>query len=205
MPIGRLEALTDGVIAIVVTLLILLIQPPEAGMSKDRLHEVLFEDWHMFIAYLVSFILLCLYWWRHHILFHYLKRADGVLTILNLVFLLCVALVPFPTALLIEYFKTPEIEIAVLIFGIVNIACTASLLAMWKYATGNQNLVRKSLDDLTARRMVESIYIFPIVYLPAMILSFFSPAIALFFFFLVPVLHLIPRYWVTHEVIMEAA
>lgn len=202
MPVGRMEALTDGVLAIVMTLLILLIEPPAAGLSDERLHQVLLEDWHMFISYLISFVLLCLYWWRHHILFHYLNRSDGVLTVLNLLFLFCTALIPFPTALLVEYFGTPDAEIAVLIFGGVNLVCVGVLASMWLYATRRQRLVKDTLGAVATRRLLESTIASLVVYVVAIITSFFSPTTALFLFFLVPLLHILPRYLVTHEVVL---
>jgi uncharacterized membrane protein len=201
MPVGRMEALTDAVLAIVITLLVLEIEPPPEGMSSKKLYQALLEDWHMFIAYIISFAILCLYWWRHHILFHYLNQADGTLTVLNLVFLFFVALIPFPTALLVEYFETPDAEIAVLIFGVVNLICSGFFLAMWFYAT-RQRLVKDILEASAIKRLMESLMIGPVVYLMAILTSFYSATTALLLFLLVPLLHVLPRYLSTHEVIL---
>ncbi|MBT3218639.1 MAG: DUF1211 domain-containing protein [Proteobacteria bacterium] len=130
--IDRMHALTDGVFAIVLTLLVILIEPPEGGLSRSALLADIAGKWHMIVAYVTSFILIGIYWWRHHLMFHHLERANLWVLWLNLLFLMTVAFVPFPTALLVSYLDTPGAgEVSLVIFNSIHLICTLLLLALW--------------------------------------------------------------------------
>ena len=107
-PVGlstsRIEAFSDGVFAIVITLLVIDLKVPQiAGDISVELGSRLFDLWPKLLSYLLSFVIVGVYWVAHHHVFHYICRVDRIALWLNLFFLMSVAFVPFPTALLGEY------------------------------------------------------------------------------------------------------
>jgi uncharacterized membrane protein len=115
----RLEFLTDGIFAIVMTLLVLEITVPQISshapdvVQADLLKKLL-DLWPKIFSYVISFMILAIYWRAHHRQFHYIKQADGVLVWTNIMFLMAVSFLPFSTALLGEYIDQ---QISVLIYG----------------------------------------------------------------------------------------
>jgi uncharacterized membrane protein len=98
----RLEAFSDGVLAIAITLLVIEIRPPEVH-EGERLTHALWAQWPSYVAYLVSFLTIGVIWLNHHRVFERVVRVDGPLLVLNLNLLLWTALIPFPTAVVAEY------------------------------------------------------------------------------------------------------
>jgi len=97
----RLEAFSDGVLAIAITLLVIEIRPPEVHEGKSLAHA-LWTLWPSYLAYLVSFLTIGVIWLNHHGIFQQVVRVDGPLLVLNLNLLLWTALIPFPTAVVAE-------------------------------------------------------------------------------------------------------
>lgn len=100
---GRVEAFSDGVFAIAITLLILEIKVPEG--AGEHLWTALGAQWPSYAAYVVSFLVIGIMWANHHTVFGYVARVDRTLLFLNLLLLLVVAALPWPTALLAEYLR----------------------------------------------------------------------------------------------------
>src|SRR5215469_15788500 len=112
---NRIEALTDGVFAVAMTLLVLDIRVPELQpLATAELPLKLLSLWPKFLSYTISFVILGVYWVGHHVQLSFIRRADRPLLWINILFLLWVALVPFSTALLSEYATT---RIAIAIYG----------------------------------------------------------------------------------------
>jgi uncharacterized membrane protein len=99
---NRLEAFSDGVIAVAITLLVLDIRVPPFGGQDSLIHK-LGHDWTHYAAYGVSFITIGIIWINHHAMISRLRQADHVILILNLVLLLTIAVLPFATALMAAY------------------------------------------------------------------------------------------------------
>jgi Endosomal/lysosomal potassium channel TMEM175 len=99
---SRLEAFSDGVLAIAITLLVIEIRPPEVH-EGERLAHALWAQWPSYVAYLVSFLTIGVIWLNHHRIFEQVARVDGPLLLLNLNLLLWTALIPFPTAVVAEH------------------------------------------------------------------------------------------------------
>lgn len=194
---GRLEALSDGIFAVAVTLLVLVIVPPID--AKDPLLDLLLSKWHVFAAYIFSFILVGIYWWRHHVIFHYIEKVDTVLIWLNLAFLLVVAFVPFPTSLLIEYFNDPEEYIAGVLYGIVQMLCVLLLMAMWCYATRGNRLVSDRLNPYIVRRFKFLLLLNLVIYILSIGLAFADVKLSLLIYLIIPLLSFLPMFRVAHE------
>lgn len=123
MPTSRLEAFSDGVIAIAITLLVLELQVPEPGGPSSLGHE-LAEKWPSYAAYVVSFLTIGIIWINHHAMIARLARANHTLLVLNLLLLMTIAIIPFSTELVADYLRESEGEsLAAAIYG-------GSLLAM---------------------------------------------------------------------------
>ena len=142
-----MEAFSDGVFAIAITLLILEIAVP-AG-SEDDLLGALGDLWPSYLAYLVSFATIGAVWLAHTVITEYLDHADSVLLRLNLLLLLVVSFLPFPTKLLAEFVHEREPErIAATVYGINLWLALVMVSVTWRYAVGAK-LVHPDLADGT--------------------------------------------------------
>ncbi|HEX6551266.1 MAG TPA: TMEM175 family protein, partial [Ktedonobacteraceae bacterium] len=104
---NRLEAFSDGVFAVAITLLVLNIRTPDTLLDDARLWHELFNQWPKLAAYVTSFATIGIMWLNHHRLFLHIKRINTVLVLLNLSLLLVIVFIPVPTALLADYVTRP--------------------------------------------------------------------------------------------------
>ena len=121
MTVGRMEAFSDGVLAIVITLLILDIKVPLG--ADGRLAEELGRQWPQYLAYLMSFLIVGTIWLNHHATVALLARADHPTQVLNLLLLLPVSVLPWPTALLASYAgdgNAGDQRVAVVVYGVTS-------------------------------------------------------------------------------------
>jgi uncharacterized membrane protein len=119
---SRLEAFSDGVIAIAITLLVLDIKVPDPGETESLAHA-LGQMWPNYAAYVVSFLTIGIVWINHHALVRRLREADHSVLILNLLLLMAIAVLPFTTALLAAYIREDGGHLAAAVYA-------GSLLAM---------------------------------------------------------------------------
>lgn len=125
---SRLEAFSDGVFAIVITLLILDIRFPD--VPYIQIIEALSSVVPRILAYVLSFIIIGLYWVSHHNSVYVMKKTDRGFVWLNMLLLLCVSFIPFPTSLLGRY---PFEAWPIIIYGITLITCNAVAYIMVVY------------------------------------------------------------------------
>ena len=191
----RIVSLTDAVLAIVMTLLVLEIVVPELSRSEaatelpKRLLELLPDVW----SYAISFIILGFIWISHDDRFHYIKRANRTLLWMTVFYLMFIAFIPFSTALIGAY---GDQQISVIIYGINIIIVIVWSFMQWKYATKEHRLVDSDLDPKFITRMSRRIIIGIILYLIAIAVSFLSNQASLIIFVLIPIYYLIPpRYF----------
>ena len=153
---GRLEAFSDGVFAIAVTLLILDIVVP-AGSSDDLLKAVV-HLWPSYLAYVVSFATIGSLWLAHSVITEYVDRVDGVFSRLNLLVLLLVSFLPFPTRLVSEFFNanTQAERVATTIYGVNLLLASLVVSLLWRYAVG-QKLIVPDLNDDEVRLLTKRI------------------------------------------------
>jgi len=143
MPVNRVEALSDGVFAIAMTVLVLGIQVPEGGGDAGLVAR-LAALWPKFASYALSFVMLGVLWIGHHFQFQYIRRTDRTMLWLNLAFLLVVTFLPFATGVLGNY---PRAPLAAVVYGSTVVAAGVCLLAHWVHATYKRELVTADLDD----------------------------------------------------------
>ena len=154
MSVGRLEAFSDGVFAIVITLLILDIKVPAAG--EGPLGRALADQWPQYAAYLVSFFVVGIVWLNHHAMIQLLARADHTLQVLNLLLLLPISVLPWPTAVLADYVRegtTADQRVAVLLYGFTSSAMGVGFNLLWRAILRRPGLWRPGVDraSLTVR------------------------------------------------------
>jgi uncharacterized membrane protein len=141
---ARLEAFSDGVFAIAITLLVLEISVP-AGSDDDLLNALL-DQWPSYLAYVVSFATIGAIWLVHTVVTEYLGSADAMLVRLNLLLLMLVSFIPFPTRLLAEYHGGDAGRVSTTIYGL-NLLLTAVVVSgLWRYAV-HQQLLRPDTSD----------------------------------------------------------
>jgi TMEM175 potassium channel family protein len=145
----RLLYFSDAVFAIAITLLALELRLPEGvAAGGDALWAALGGMWPKYLSFLVSFTVIGLYWQGHHRMFRLINRFDDRLLWINLLFLMCIVVIPFPTSVLGEHANRP----AAVVFYACVLALTGLLqLAMWVYATVGRRLVEATLDDAQYR------------------------------------------------------
>src|SRR5579884_4245879 len=115
---SRIEAFSDGVFAIAITLLVLEIKVPSGPGDLSR---QLLQQWPAYLSFLISFTFIGIMWMNHHRLFTHIARSDDVLLILNLLLLLGVTIVPFPTAVLAASLGQSGQRAAVVLYNAVYV------------------------------------------------------------------------------------
>lgn len=146
---SRIEAFSDGVFAIAITLLILDVKVPTG--PAGHLGAALARQWPTYAAFLLSFFFIGIMWVNHHRLFSHILRADNGLLFLNLVLLLGITVVPFPTALLAAQYWTADRTVAAAVFNGTYVMIAIFFNVLWHHA------VRAGLLDSTARESADSI------------------------------------------------
>jgi uncharacterized membrane protein len=144
---GRLEAFSDGVFAIAITLLVLDLAIPVTPYASRHLVDAFGHQWPGYLGYLVSFSTVGAIWLGHSAITEYLDRADATLLRLNLVLLLLVGFLPYPTRLLAAYVNEGHAEgVASTIYGLNLFAAVVMLSVLWRYAV-RARLVRADVED----------------------------------------------------------
>jgi uncharacterized membrane protein len=186
----RMEAFSDGVFAIAVTLLVLEIAVP-AGSGEDLL-GALRDQWPSYLGYLVSFATIGAVWFAHTVITEYLDHADSVLIRLNLVLLLVVSFLPFPTKLLAEFADEREPErVAATVYGI-NLLLTMIMVSVtWRYAV-SARLVRPDLADQDVKTLTKRLTPTLGVYVAVILLGLFLPLAAVLGYLALALFILIP-------------
>jgi uncharacterized membrane protein len=139
---NRLEAFSDGVFAIVITLLVIEIRPPEVE-EGESLASALWDLWPNYVGYLVTFLIIGVMWLNHHRIFEQVRQVDGPLLLFNLNLLLWTALLPFPTAVMAEYLPHggTDAETAMAVYGGVILACAVSFSALYFWVSHDARII----------------------------------------------------------------
>lgn len=176
---GRVEAFSDGVFAIAITLLVIDLKVPHpTSDALGGLAEALIEQWPAYLAFLTSFSTILIMWVNHHNLYNLIHKVDGAFLFLNGLVLLTVSFVPFPTSLLAEHIKCEYSGTASLVYAGTFFLNCLSFNLLWIYSSGGWRLVRKDLDEKVIKTIKRNGYVGLAFYLIAMAASFFSAAVS---------------------------
>ena len=175
MPTGRLEAFSDGVFAIAITLLVLdLTVPPLTESEHEGLWAALGHEWPSYFAYLVSFLVIGIIWINHHTMLTLLDRVDRPVLFANLTLLLTVSVIPFPTRLLAEYLLEPDAHVAAAVYSATMLAMGFTFWMLWLTITRRPERLRVPLDAATRRATLRRFGVGQVLYAAAIGLSFVS-------------------------------
>ncbi len=170
----RLEAFSDGVFAIAVTLLIFQVKVPDHNevAAAGGLWSALGTHWPSYLGYLVSFLTLGIMWVNHHAIFQYVRRADRRFLLVNVLFLMGIAFVPFPTAVLAEYLTQPGQRLAATLFyGGVLVAIALLFNLVWWAGVRHRRLLGPNVHEAGLDTISRRYRLGPIGYLVATALA----------------------------------
>jgi uncharacterized membrane protein len=185
---GRLEAFSDGVIAIILTIMVLELKSPESPDPHALLHE-----WPIFISYIISFFYVAVYWINHHHLFHRVKRVDLPILWANIAVLFCMSLIPFFT----EWMESTRLSaFPTAIYAAIMLVNGAAFSVMNR-AVGRQSVASPEfvlLERAALRKNLIAIGIYAI----AIPLAYYRTTLSLALVFLVALIYAVPSLWVEH-------
>jgi uncharacterized membrane protein len=190
---SRLEAFSDGVFAIAITLLILEVKVPHATTEGD-LVRALGELWPSYLGYAISFVTLGIMWANHHAIFTYIRRTDRYFLLIHVFFLMCISFLPFPTAVLAEHLPHPESRrIAVAAYSATLVVIALAYNAVWWYAIAGRRLLDARADPVAVRTISRRYALGPISYTISFALAFINVWASLSVHGILAVLYLLPE------------
>jgi uncharacterized membrane protein len=185
---NRVEAFSDGVFSIAATLLVLQLHVPT--QAEGDFGHALLSQWPSYASYVVSFMTIGIIWVNHHTLFANVRRVDRPLLLINLLLLLSVSTIPFPTALLGRYIGEGEpSHLAAAIYGIVMLSMSLSFTALWARVSRDARL---DVARLNPRRPVLRSLAGLVAYTLGIALAFVSAEASLVVYGSVAIFYLLP-------------
>ena len=188
LPKTRLEAFSDGVLAIVITLLVLELHVPT---EPEGLADALVSEWRAYLAYVVSFVFIGGWWVAHSNLTRFIKAGSGTLFRLNLVALLFVSFTPYTTALLSAQSRYEGGRLAALIFGINFLIASLMLSLLGRYLAREKLLVADEVAEQDLRAFVRGRWWAVGLLVVAIVIAVFASQVAVFLYLVATVLFLV--------------
>jgi uncharacterized membrane protein len=184
---SRIEAFSDGVFAIAITLLVLELKAPVEDVARGALWEHLRAEWPQFGAYLTSFVVIGVMWVNHHSMFNQIVRADRGLLFLNLLLLLWTAVLPFPTGLVSQYLGRggADAHVAAAVYSANLTLAAIAFSLIWGYAVRRGRLLARPMERAAERASILRFSVGTFVYAATIGLSFVSAAVTLAVQFLI--------------------
>lgn len=185
----RLEAFSDGVIAIIITIMVL-----ELKVPSDDTWAALADQWHVFVSYALSFLLVAEYWLSHHMLFHLVKKVDNRILWSNLILLFFLSLIPFFTAFVGENHISGFSVAAYSVSSRVCALCFMNLVvSIFRHAEQTQEM------HCLRRSSILKCVVAVAVYALAAVVAIAQPYLALALNFLVGAMYFLPESWTRRE------
>jgi len=184
MSTGRVEAFSDGVFAVAITVLVFGLLP--IGTGKVLNPTILLHAWPEYFAYVVSFLSIGIMWMNHHTIMAHVTRVDRPLLVLNLLLLMAVVAVPFPTALVAEHLRgsgssgaaATAAATATVTYGLVMIAISAGFAGLWVYVATHPTAVGAALPPQALRDSIPGFTLGGAVYVGGTLIAAFVSALA---------------------------
>lgn len=186
---GRVEAFSDGVFAVAITLLVFSITTPHVGDGK-LLHALL-HQWPAYASYAVSFLTVGIIWMNHHDMFVHIARTDRPLLVINLLLLMAVAFIPFPTSLLSQYIDHggADARAAAFLYAATMTVMAIAFFGVWSYVVLRGLLHTARIDPVRARSTIPRWGVGLLVYAVAMGLALVSPKLDLALFAIIAIFY----------------
>lgn len=189
MPTDRLEAFADGIFAFAATLLIL-----NLSVSAGALAPQLKDIWPSYVAYAVSFVTIGIIWINHHTVMHQIGRVDRLFLMLNVLFLMFIAFIPFPTRLLAQNVTLAnhhaDAQAAALLYGIALTSTAVLFNALWRYAAVGSRLLRTDADARVVQGINRSYTAGPFIYLAATLVALWNAELSAALYALIAIFYI---------------
>lgn len=194
MTTSRLEAFSDGVFAIAITLLIIEIKvPSHETLERQTLLQYILHSWPKYFAYVFAFVNIGIYWANHHYLFKLFHRTDHVFNLLNVFFLMTIAFIPYPAGILGEYIMVEEHRKSAINFFIFSMWLPAfGWLLVWLYASHKKRLTDTRLKESFVNSLTRLFYLSNLLYIFSFLISLVSPIIGIILTIGLTLLYLLP-------------
>jgi len=188
---SRIEAFSDGVFAIAITLLIIEIHVPGRSQSETLGHELL-RLWPSYLAYLTSFLTIGVMWVNHHHVFSLIDRADRTLMFLNTLLLMMIAFVPFPTAVLADFIRTDGARAGAVLYGSTMTVTAILFFVWWRYVSKDRRLIAEEVRDEDVADITKAYTPGTLMYGGAALLAFASPWVSAALYLLIALFYALP-------------
>ena len=192
---GRVEAFSDGVFAIAITLLIIEVHVPGRGHA-GALGDDLLKLWPSYLGYLTSFLTIGVMWINHHYVFSLVGRVDRTMLLLNTTLLLMIAFVPFPTAVLAQFIETDGARAAAVLYGATLTLTAINFFFWWRYASANRRLIAAEVPEEVVEDVTRAYAPGTFLYGGAMLVAFVEPWLSAGLYLAIAVFYALPlRQW----------
>jgi uncharacterized membrane protein len=178
---ARLEAFSDGVFAIAITLLALELQIPhvESNSAKWALASALFQEWPSYVAFVTSFFTVLIMWMNHHAVFKFVRKVNARILFANGILLLITTAVPFVTGLFSEYLNHREATTACAVYTGSFVLISVAYVHLWRVVIRDRSFLRDGISDQTLRKITRNYSLGIPLYLAAFGASFVNIYLAI--------------------------
>lgn len=173
---NRVEAFSDGVFAVAITILVFNVQPPR-GAAPGQLLQALGTQWPTYVAYVASFMTIGIMWINHHAMFQRIAHVDRPLLMLNLLLLMVIVLLPFPTSLMGQYIPGggADARAAATVYAGLAVLISLCFSSIWLYILSHPAVLAPGMDRQAALKMAPRFSFGLLMYLVCLPLAQFSP------------------------------
>lgn len=179
---GRLEAFSDGVFAVAITLLVFDLKVPpldKLPYPNGELAGLLFAQWPFYLSFFLSFATIFVMWVNHHAMFKLIQRSSTPFLFANGFLLLLVTIVPFPTELVATYLTQPGATTASAVYSGLFLVINVAYNLLWRVAASQHRLLKKEVSPAQVRKRTRQYLLgFP-GYVLAFVLAFWSPGVSI--------------------------
>lgn len=177
----RIEAFSDGVFAIAITLLTFELKAPafKEAYSSLTLARAMLHQWPSYIAFLLSFGTIFVLWVNHHRMYNVIRRSDSRFIYYNGALLLFVSLIPYSTSVLARYIQTSATELSAALSMLVFAAVTGTLYLMWNHAITDYQLLKRPAADVRILTVKKGLLISTCVYIASALLAMLVPFVSI--------------------------
>ncbi len=178
---GRVEAFSDGVFAIAMTLLVLELHAPKDSeiQQAGNLAVAILQMWPSFIAFVLGFSFVLVGWINHHRVFTHIRRVDGAFLLLNGMLLMLFTLVPYPIAVLATHINGPDAKTAIVLYSTFSLLVAIGYQCVWRYASHNGRLLRRDMDKAQVQAITRQYSVVFPIFVVGFALSFLFPYVGL--------------------------
>jgi uncharacterized membrane protein len=187
---GRVEAFSDGVIAIAITLLAFELRAPRDLPEGTSLLSALVDEWPVYLGFITSFLTIFVMWINHHRLFMIIRRVDTPLNVLNGLLMMGISVTPFATSLLTAYARDENLDdqrVAGLVLGGLFVLISVVYNALWRYASYKGRLLVRDVNPAKVQAITRQYRFGPLYYVGCALLSLIDARLSLVAFLLVAV------------------